>query len=112
MYVFILFVGACMRSDAVVDASMLGLRFGVLVRATQQDTVDAFVLVESNYTQTGTPKHLHFWENRYRFQPYWSKIRYVVVWEGARRFLLPLSCPYTHTHTLSLSLFACVRACD
>jgi hypothetical protein len=46
------------------------------------DTVDAFVLVESNYTQTGTPKHLHFWENRYRFQPYWSKIRYVVVWEG------------------------------
>lgn len=38
--------------------------------------VDYFVLVESNITQSGHDKPMHFAENLYRFKPYMDKILY------------------------------------
>jgi hypothetical protein len=47
-----------------------------------QDAADYFIIGESNYSQTGEPKRLHFWESRHRFQRFWPKIRHLVYWEG------------------------------
>jgi hypothetical protein len=47
-----------------------------------QDVVDYFVIGESNYSQVGVAKRLHFWESRYRFQQFWPKIKHLVFYEG------------------------------
>jgi glycosyltransferase involved in cell wall biosynthesis len=41
--------------------------------------VDHFVLVEATTTHAGTPKPLHYWENRQRFADHADKIIHVVV---------------------------------
>lgn len=46
--------------------------------ATLYDTVDRFVIAESNYTHTGQPKPLYFKENEARFARFSDKIIHVV----------------------------------
>ena len=43
--------------------------------------VDRFILVESTRTFSGNPKNLHYALNRYRFQPWWSKIHHIIVYD-------------------------------
>lgn len=47
--------------------------------------MDYIVITESNVSTTGTAKRLHFWENRYRYEQYWPKIKYLVEWEGTHK---------------------------
>lgn len=54
-----------------------------------KDIIDVFVIGEANTTQTGAPKRLHFWENRYRYQQWWPKIKHLVLWEGTLHAVAP-----------------------
>ena len=43
------------------------------------DTVDNFIIIESNYTFVGNKKRLYYEENKDKFIKYKNKIRHLIV---------------------------------